>query len=248
MNSYRQNTQSQRIAELPNTFPTAEHLERASPTQVAGALLTVFAAANPDLTASYCLRSVASEIRSVYGGRWECARAVAEAWGWLESRNYLTPCPERGIEWSLLTRAGLEASLATNFQTWIADRDFSETLLHPTIARECMDNFRLGKFDTAVFEAFKTLEVAIRDASELLPSDIGVPLARKAFRPKDGALTDEDAEGGEQQALADLMAGAIGSYKNPHSHRKQALGAVEAREMLIIASHLLRITASRRPS
>ena len=110
-----------------------------------------------------------------------------------------------------------------------------------------MDNFRLGKFDTAVFEAFKTLEVAIRDASGLPPSDIGVSLARKAFRPGDGPLCDTSTEGGEQQALADLMAGAIGSYKNPHSHRKQELGAAEAREMPIMASHLLRIFESRCP-
>jgi uncharacterized protein (TIGR02391 family) len=129
----------------------------------------------------------------------------------------------------------------------VADREFSEALLHPTIAVGCMDNFRLGKFDTAVFEAFKTLEVAIRDASGLPPSDIGVSLARKAFRPGDGPLCDTSTEGGEQQALADLMAGAIGSYKNPHSHRKQELGAAEAREMPIMASHLLRIVESRCP-
>ena len=54
-------------------------------------------------------------------------------------------------------------------------------------------------------------------------------------------------EAGEQQALCELFAGAIGSYKNPHSHRHVALTAEEAAEMLILATHLLRIFEVRAP-
>ena len=42
---------------------------------------------------------------------------------------------------------------------------------------------------------------------------------RRAFNPREGALHDPEAEGGELQATADLFAGAIGAYKNPASHR-----------------------------
>lgn len=46
----------------------------------------------------------------------------------------------------------------------------------------------------------------------------------------------------EHKSLSDLFAGAIGSYKNLSSHRTvQIADSLEAGEMLMLASHLLRI-------
>jgi uncharacterized protein (TIGR02391 family) len=225
-------------------FPTYQDLEAAPVPAVAGALLKVLLPKVRGGEGSFHIHNETLEARSFYDGRWECARAVSEAFGWLAARNLICLAPNQDA-WMILTRTGLAAANVADFVAWAADRDIPETLLHPMIIQECIANFRLGKFDTAVFEAFKTLEVAIRHAAGLSASDIGTHLARKAFRPSDGPLSDTTTDGGEQQALADLMAGAIGSYKNPHSHRKQALGAGEAREMLILASHLLRIVHTR---
>ena len=77
--------------------------------------------------------------------------------------------------------------------------------------------FMRGEFDVAVFQAMKAVEVAVHNVSGL--DAIGVPLMRSAFAPNNGPLTDANADAGEGVARMELFAGAIGSYKNPQSHR-----------------------------
>jgi uncharacterized protein (TIGR02391 family) len=95
----------------------------------------------------------------------------------------------------------------------------------------------------------KAVEVAVRDAAKLDVRDLGRDLMRKAFAVDTGPLTDKLAERGEQQAISDLFAGAIGAYKNPHSHRRISLDDPdEAAEIILLANHLLRIVDARRLS
>lgn len=94
--------------------------------------------------------------------------------------------------------------------------------LHAALDGTVRTNFNLGDYETASFAAMKAVEVAVRDASGLDNSMVGVKLMRAAFQPHQagkagGPLADAGAEGGEQEAASALFAGAMGAYKNPSS-------------------------------
>lgn len=104
-----------------------------------------------------------------------------------------------------------------------------------------------GEYDVAVFQAMKAVEVAVRDASGLGEGWIGVKLIREAFNPERGVLTDVMAEAGERTSRIELFAGAIGSHKDPHSHRDVDLNSpLEAIEAIYLANSLLRIVDASR--
>jgi uncharacterized protein (TIGR02391 family) len=105
-----------------------------------------------------------------------------------------------------------------------------------------------GDLDEAVFAAFKAVEEAVRKAGGFAATDIGVALMREAFDKNTGPLTEVSHPEPERDALAHLFAGAIRSYKNPHSHRTVNLSDLaEAQEQAMLATHLLRIVEARRP-
>ena len=166
--------------------------------------------------------------------------AASEAWNWLVREGMIAPTPGDSFGWHFVTRRGAELKSRNAVHDYRKASVLPRSMLHPRIVEACWAPYFRGEYDTAVFKAFRELEIEIRAASELPAYMLGTDLARKAFH-EDGPLSDKSAPTSERQALQSIMAGAIGSYKNPHSHRKVALDAVEAAEMLILASHLLKI-------
>jgi uncharacterized protein (TIGR02391 family) len=103
--------------------------------------------------------------------------------------------------------------------------------------------FNLGDYETTCFAAMKTVEVEVRRAAGLDASVLGVDLMRQAFRDG-GPLADPDAHPAERRSTMELLAGAIGAFKNPTSHRTVDFAdPVEAVEVVQLADLLLRLLA-----
>jgi uncharacterized protein (TIGR02391 family) len=145
---------------------------------------------------------------------------------WCGRRMTIAPLAYR---WSASGRRGVEAD------------DASREMLHRDLQGAVYENFSGGNYDTAVRDAYVQVEIAVREAVKPPASLVGVKLMREGFSPNTGKLANMALVMSERERMADLFAGAIGTFKNPLSHRK--VGNIDPKpviEELMFASRLLR--------
>jgi uncharacterized protein (TIGR02391 family) len=148
----------------------------------------------------------------------------------------------------ILSREGEDvAKSATRLSDFLARISDPRDLLHPEIRASALSLYERGQkyFEAAVFQAFKTVEVAVREAAGLTHDHLGVKMMRRVFGPG-GELRDGNAEPGEEDGVRDLFAGAIAVYKNPPSHRNvEWTDSVSVLRALFLASELMHIVEVR---
>ncbi len=113
--------------------------------------------------------------------------------------------------------------------------------VHPDVIDKSYDLLVRRKFESAVIEAYKCVEVLIRTKCGFSKDNYGVKLIRKAFDPQKGKLANMDLPISEREAMSNFVAGAFGVYRNPCSHREVDMEFLDAFEMIVIASNILKI-------
>ncbi|WP_372783465.1 TIGR02391 family protein [Phenylobacterium sp.] len=171
--------------------------------------------------------------------------ALAEALSWLETQGLIVRNPGQAGAHYVVTRRGAKAMGRSNFDAYRLGRTLPVELLQDDLAEKVHHLYLRGDYEVAVFQAFKMVEVAVRRAGGFAPDDVGMKLMRAAFRPEAGPLTDKSAPPGEQEALMELFAGAMGYAKNPPGHRDVAHNRQSAARLIIFASELLEIALIR---
>lgn len=167
-------------------------------------------------------------------------RIWAEALNWLIAKNLVargTP-GQTSAQAIFVTRLGqrtLESGLGT-----IRAAERLDVALHDRLAR-VKSQFLLGEYELAAFAAMREVEIRVRELAGADSSLIGVKLMRTAFGDG-GKLANPNLDPGERVGRMELFAGAIGTFKNPPSHRQVNYNdATEASEVVLLADLLMRL-------
>jgi uncharacterized protein (TIGR02391 family) len=239
------------LRELLTKLPKPERLLACAATQLDGLLLASIAERikqsqqDPIAPRNISLQ----ELQGIYAigdgvtflQRSKCDAALTESWQRLMNGGYLMEAVGQAHGVMTLTGKGLAAADAVRFEEIRMRQSLTREMLHPDLRGSVYDSFAAGHYDTAVLDAFKLVEDAVRNAASLPASLVGVSLMRQAYDPKKGPLRDPSLPPGERDRMPDLFAGALGVFKNPLSHRKVGKSdPAPVIEELMLASRLLR--------
>ena len=230
---------------LKDCLPPPEELLKLDSEEIAGFLLDYLCELQLDRSRDGVLNThnftLSTNIQPYAGDKTsEVEKIISEAWGWLQTEGMIAHKPGHDLGWVFVTRKGFKFRNKTDLDTYRKSHLLPKESLDKTLLSEVYPLFIRGDYDTAVFRAFKEVEVRVRIKANLPDSLYGVDLMRKAFDVNKGPLTNKNAVMAEKQAISDLFAGSIGSFKNPSSHRDVDFNNPnEVAEIILFANYLL---------
>jgi len=222
-------------------FPPPDELLELEPEDLAPLVLRYLSQAPRQELHRYNFTIQSGALGAYAGARYEeIARAITEAWIVLEREGLIAPMPnDSSGGWIFITRRGLSLLKQGDFKAYFRGHLLPAASLDPMLATKVRPLFLRGEYDTAVFAAYKEVEIRVRVAAALPPESVGTILMRQAFDPKTGPLADATQPTAEREAAAHLFAGAIGLFKNPSSHRTVEYSPEEAADLIRFANYLI---------
>lgn len=242
------------VETLLSIFPDPADLLALEPEELGGVILEI--AEGVTQNGMFHIAAFSAQLFTPHGGPYQynvrrpVELALAEAMSWLQTEGLIVIDPGQPAQWYVVTRRGRTLRNRADVQAYRKGRILPTELLQPALAEKVWPLFLRGDHDTAVFQAFKEVEVAVRRTSNAkgagYPDDlVGVGLMRKAFHPETGPLRDDQRVVAEREAEVHLFSGAIGTTRNRVGHHEVKLPPQEAARLIVFASHLLDIVERR---
>ena len=168
---------------------------------------------------------------------------LREAWNWLEQQGYVAPDHgQHGGNWKVLTEGGWRIARSRDGDDTLRRVQAAAQLnigLHPRLKAAGVEaTFRAGDTDSAIRDAFASLEDAVRTLSGYGTTDYGVAMMSKAFAKAGplGSVIDPQYQVGTQR----MFEGAFAVLRNPAGHGPTNLSVEEAVETVLHADLLVR--------
>ncbi len=232
------------------SFPTPDRLLDAPEIELERALLNIVADATDDQMRRMATRdSIVNELFR-FGGydhrkKDPVQKAINRAWRTLEASNLIEePDPDNGKNgYRVISEEGRAALRQIDLEAAKMRNKFEAVMVHLLLREAAWRAFKAGDYDTAVYEAFKVVESAVRKKNASLVTEHGVRLMEKAFDPIAGPLKATDPR--RAKARQNLFMGAMGDLRNPRAHGDPTItDPLVAMEELMVASALLRIVGA----
>jgi uncharacterized protein (TIGR02391 family) len=174
----------------------------------------------------------------------EVCQALMEGWAYLEQSGLIAPLAGlemmAGQERYVVSRRGESINSEDDWNRFKNAQRLPQFLLHPLVVQYAYPNYIRGAYDAAVTEAFKSVEVHVRNTGKLQTHQVGTDLMGAAFG-NNGPLRDGSVPQGEADGTYFCFRGAMALWRNPVAHRHLGLGHAEAGQLLATASRLLTI-------